>query len=83
METQRIDQLTHHDRDALIKGGIMIEQGKATLAAEWLADRFTALTNDRAHLLARARTFALWLTLMAGWLLPAPTGIAIRQLLNL
>lgn len=39
--------------------------------------------HDRADLLARARTFALWLTLMAGWLLTAPTGIAIRQLLNL
>lgn len=42
-----MSQLTHHDRAALINGGIMMEQGKATLAAEWLADRFTGNTEGR------------------------------------
>ena len=32
---------------------------------------------------ARIRTFALWATLTVGWVLTSPTGIAIRQLLDL
>lgn len=34
-------------------------------------------------MIARARTFALWLALMGGWFMTAPTGMAIRQLLDL
>jgi hypothetical protein len=39
--------ITHHDRAALIKSGIAIEHGKATLHAEWLADRHTGATEGR------------------------------------
>lgn len=34
-------------------------------------------------MIARARTFALWLAMMGGWFLTAPTGMAIRQLFDL
>lgn len=33
--------------------------------------------------LARARTFTLWLALTAGWFFTSPTGIALRQILDL
>lgn len=39
--------LTHFDRAALIQGGIAIEQGKATLYAEWHADLATGATEGR------------------------------------
>ena len=34
-------------------------------------------------MIARARTFALWLAMMGGWFLTVPTGMAIRQLFDL
>jgi len=39
--------LTHFDRAVLIKGGIAIDHGKATLYAEWHADLSTGATEGR------------------------------------
>lgn len=39
--------VTHIERSALIKGGLLIEAGKATLCAEFKADRFTGETEGR------------------------------------
>jgi hypothetical protein len=41
------DTITHVTRSALIKSGIVIEHGLATIAAEWLTDRFTGATEGR------------------------------------
>lgn len=34
-------------------------------------------------MIARARTFAIWLAMMAVWFMTSPTCIAIRKLLDI
>lgn len=45
--TNTPESITHVTRSALIKAGIVIEHGRATLAAEWLSDRTTGATEGR------------------------------------
>lgn len=39
--------ITHIERSAIIKGGAVIEAGKAKLAAEWITERETGHTEGR------------------------------------
>lgn len=41
------EAITHIDRSAIIKGGLVIEAGKAKLFAEFKMDRFTGETEGR------------------------------------
>jgi len=55
---------------------------RAGLAAVEAPASCMASQGDQT-MIARTRTFALWLALMAGWFMTSPTGGLIRQIFDL